>query len=44
VELAPPPLWLEHATVDMFTGCSEVSAMVERTWVGGWWGMFGSVV
>jgi hypothetical protein len=44
VELAPPPLWLETAAVDMFAGCSEVLAMVGRAWVDGWWKIFGSVV
>jgi hypothetical protein len=43
VELAPP-LWLEPVAVDMFGGYSEVSAMVGRAWVDGWWEMFGSMV
>jgi hypothetical protein len=41
VELAPPPMWLEPTTVDMFAGCwaagalskvgcSEVSMLVGR--------------
>jgi hypothetical protein len=55
VELTPQLLWLEPATVDMFArcwvarvlskvGCSEVSVIVGRTWVGDWWEMFWPVV
>jgi hypothetical protein len=44
VELAPPPLWLELAAVDMVASCCEVSAMIGRVWLYGWWEIFGSVV